>query len=147
MAVPLAYTEQELADFMHDELQDVASDLSMSPVALGSYVEAINNALLAYGVATITGITGLENIGRLRAIARVQAWKVAQARAAARYDMSDGTQSLKRSQMMTNIAKGLASAESDARAVGGGSAPVVSISPVRYSQDPYGPPPGVVRRS
>lgn len=140
MPVPTAYTEQALAEYMHAELQDVATDLEMTPVLLGSYAEAVINTLIVYGESDISTITTLTNIAKLRAFARVQAWKVAQARAAARYDMSDGTQSLKRSQIFAMIDKALASAERAAQPFGGGNAPVVAISGVRWSQDPYGPP-------
>lgn len=140
MPVPTGMTEQQLADYMQATLQDVALDLAMTPVELGSYAEAVNNALIAYGTNDAATITGLSNIATLRALARVEAWRVAHARAAARYDFQDGTQSLKRSQMFAMIEKALAAAESEAAELGGGDM-VAAIDSIHYSQDPYAPVP------
>lgn len=73
MAVPTAYTETSLAEYMRvgvlRETADVLGWDTNQPLA-----EAVTDTLIAYGVATVTTAT---NIPRLRALARVAAWQAA----------------------------------------------------------------------
>jgi hypothetical protein len=76
MPVPTSYTEHELADFMAAELGKVATLLAYAVGALdaGSYQEAVNEAIIQYGAASIALCT---DIPKVRALARVEAWKKA----------------------------------------------------------------------
>lgn len=143
MTVPASYaSEAALASYMLGVLGDVGKDLGISMVPTaegvpGDFAEPINDVLLTYGADTVGVISGTESVAKLRAIARVYAWRLALSRAAARYDFSDGTQSLKRSQVFSQIKSALAQAESDAAALGVGTAPVVKVGSISYIDDPY----------
>lgn len=136
MAVPTSYTEQQLAEYMHTVLGAVAADLGFTTVALGSYAESVNSALIVYGNTDISTITALAGIAEIRALARVQAWKLALSTLSAYYDFSDGTQSLKRSQMFAHAQEALAMAESEAAELGGGDM-AVGLDSIHWSEDPY----------
>lgn len=139
MTVPTAYTEASLAEFMIAALGDLGADLGLTGPG-ADFDEAINDVLIAYGADDIADIAGASNIAKLRALARVQAWRLAVVQAAARYDMSDGTQSLKRSQLMGAAEKALAIAEADAAVYGtsdDGSGYSVAVDAIVYSSDPY----------
>lgn len=134
MTVPTAYDESTLADFMVTALGTVAADLGLVAAA---FAESVNDVLLAYGENDIADAT---NIALLRALGRVAAWKVALTTAATFYDVSDGTQSLKRSQMLTGIKATLSAAESDAApllAEAGVGGMVATVSTLVFTEDPY----------
>lgn len=147
MPAPASYTEAQLAVYMLAELGDVGADLGLSTDTSGSLLygdltEPVNDVLLDYGTDDIASISGTENIRGLRALGAVHAWRLAQKRAAARYDVADGTQNLKRSQVFGAINKQLAAAESIAAALGYGAAGgklVVKVGAVRYVEDPFLP--------
>lgn len=135
MTAPTTYTTQELAEYMHTVLGDVAAALGWS--APDSYTEAINETLLTYGVSDIADAT---DIRKLRAIARVEAWKLAVGSLAARYDFGlADRQEFKRSQMLAGAKEALALAQADAASlgVGGGPQQVVGRTRLRYINDPY----------
>lgn len=139
MPAPTAYTEDALAAYMLQELGDVGDDLGIST---GGLAEPVNDVLLDYGTDDISTITGVKNIHGLRALAAVHAWRVAFKNATARYDMADGTQNLKRSQVLAGIAKQLLMAESVACTLGygpAGSGLKITVERVNYVQDPYLP--------
>lgn len=147
MPPPTSYTEDELASFMLAELGDVGADLGIKAdeTALGTFgdmTEPVNDVLLDYGTDDISTVTSSYAIRGLRALGSVHAWRLAQKRAAARYDMADGSQNLKRSQLFGQIAKQLQIAEGTAAALGvgaPGSTLVVKVGTIRYTQDPYAP--------
>jgi hypothetical protein len=76
MSAPTVYTEKTLADFMAAELGKVATLLGYAVGAAdaGSYQEAVNEALLWYGVTNVSQATV---ILKIRAMARVEAWRKA----------------------------------------------------------------------
>ena len=76
MAAPVSYTEKTLADFMHAELGKTGSLLAYAVGAAdaGSYQEAVNETLLNYGASTVDGAVDIQ---KLRALARVEAWRKA----------------------------------------------------------------------
>lgn len=76
MELPSVYDATNLANFMHGVLgeDDAARDLNWS-VAQGDYDEPVVETMLAYGVDDLGSVTGLENIRRLRAIARRELWR------------------------------------------------------------------------
>ena len=135
MPVPTSMTEQNVADYMHAVLSDVATDLGFTATSLGSYEEAIYDVALALGVGDVADET---DMAKLRTFARLYAWKHALAAASARYDVADGTQSLKRSQMVDGIKEALAEAQSDAsgyaEAISGFE---VTVTPISRNRDPY----------
>ncbi|MCC7017833.1 MAG: hypothetical protein IT564_11590 [Rhodospirillales bacterium] len=74
MAAPTSYTETTLREYLHGRLGSLASVLGWN-VADGSYNEAVNDVLLAYGTADITTVSGAANINLLRAYGRYFLWK------------------------------------------------------------------------
>ena len=98
MALPAAYSEQQLGVYMASVLGPTATALvwSVGDNDAGSFAEAVNDVLLAYGVATIAEAT---DIGKVRAIARWQAWRWAADALASKFDISTDGQSLSRSQL------------------------------------------------
>lgn len=131
MTLPTIYDDTTLAAFMLGVLGDVGSVLGMTT---GSFPEAINDVLLVYGVADLTDA---DDIAKVRALARVEAWKLALVNAASRYDVSDGTQSLKRSQLLAQIKTALGQAQEDASDVVDIVSATASRSSVIYADDPY----------
>lgn len=131
MTVPTVYSESVLADFMLQALGSIATVLSLDAV---SFEESVNDVLLAYGV---DDIADADDIQQLRALARVAAWKRALTEAASKYDVSDGTMSLKRSQLLTQIRATLSIAETDAAPYLDDGVAVASRSAVVYADDPY----------
>ncbi|HEY3312023.1 MAG TPA: hypothetical protein VGK00_10320 [Anaerolineales bacterium] len=76
MPIPASYTEKSLAEFMAAELGKVATLLGYAVGAgdAGAYAEAVNESILRYGAATIAEAT---DILKIRAFARVEAWRKA----------------------------------------------------------------------
>lgn len=111
MPIPAAYTEDQLALYMHRALGQVADVLGLNPVS--DYGDAVIDTLLAYGAQNISQAT---DMAKLRTLARREAWRLANDAAATRYDVNiDGAQ-MARSQLHTQIAAGLSRAETDALA-------------------------------
>ena len=135
MAVPTSYTEATLKAYMHTALGAVATALGIT-VAAGSYDEAVNETLIAYGVSDVTSAT---NMRKVRSLARREAWRTAQASAAGRFDFSADGASYSRSQMHSMIATALATAESDAAQYDAAGAYTVTIGRIEY-EDPYQAP-------
>lgn len=75
MSVPTSYTEATLKAFMHSVAGGNATIMGWT-VDGGSYDEAVNSALMAFGETTIGNITGLTNIVKLRAFAVVELWRM-----------------------------------------------------------------------
>lgn len=104
MAIPAGYTEETLAQYMYslitndDAVNEFATALRWS-VANGSYQDAVDEAIAAYGVDDITAISGRENIRRLRAVARVELWRSVVQRTVPSYQVSDGTTTTSRNQL------------------------------------------------
>lgn len=131
--VPTAYTEATLATMMHTVLSDVAADLGF--VDPDSYSEPIIDVELALGVDDVADET---DIAKIRAFARVAAFKHAITAASARYDSADGTQSLKRSQMAAQLREALTLAEAEAAAFPAANTSYeVTVSRVDRPLDPY----------
>lgn len=132
MPAPAAYSEAELATYMHTVLGNTAAELGW--VAATSYTEAVYETLLAYGVATIALAA---NIRKLRALARVQAWRLVVQQTAAEHDYQpgSGTTGFRRGQIQAQAIAALAIAERDAAEYD--DRYVVTVSPVRRAHDPY----------
>lgn len=134
MAAPTTYTETELATFMLAELGNVAAALGW---AVQTNVQpAIDETLLVYGVDSIAEVTGRENIRKLRAFARVEAWRLAVNSLAADYDFKADGGDYKRSQLHDQAGQALERAQADA-AEFDVSVNVISRDAVVSIHDPY----------
>lgn len=71
MPVPTSYTETGLADYMKSVLAETAEAINWITTP-GSYQEAVNETLIAYGVDDIAEAT---DIKKLRVIARREVWR------------------------------------------------------------------------
>lgn len=113
MSIPAAYTEKTLGQYMQTLLGKVAGALALTagPADAGDFAEAVNDALLAYGTSDISTITGLANITKLRALARVAAWQYVVTNFAALYDFSADGGSYSRSQLYKQAKESLALAQ------------------------------------
>lgn len=134
MPAPTAYTEESLAEYMHTMLGPVASSLGYE-VETGSYGEAVNDALLMYGVDDIATVSGRENITRLRLLARWCAWKMVADHTAGDHDFSADGGSFSRSQINAQARKRLQDMESEVLAVD--PAYSVEVVKVTHKHDPY----------
>lgn len=142
MALPSAYTETELATYMHAILGPVAATLGWS-VAAGSYDEAINETLGAYGVDDIADVATRANIVKLRTLARREVWRAVVQATASHYDVNADGSSRHRSQIQAQALVALERAEIDALPYD--AAYTVGVHPVHYGRygderDPYEPP-------
>lgn len=137
MSIPTSYTEKQLAEFMHVSLGKVAKalDLHFDPSGPGDYAEAVNDALLTYGTDTITTITGVTNIQKIRVLARVAAWQYVVTNFAALYDFSADGASYNRSQLFKNAQESLKLAEQQALPYSSNYS--AKIVPVDHKHDPY----------
>ena len=121
MPVPTAYTEAELAAYMHSSLSTIAVEEGWS-VAGGSYDEAVVETLLSYGVDTIADATGIQ---RLRIIARREAWRAMAQALAGNADVEVDGVSAKRSQRHQHALKMMQSADEELAAYDSGARPSV----------------------
>jgi hypothetical protein len=133
MASPTAYTETSLALYMVNVAGEVVTILGWEAMSL-PVTEAVNEAVLAYGVTDITTVTEPADIRSLRAVARREIWRAIVGALTSFHDYSapDG-QSIRESQLQDQAEKALALAEADCVALGvdaGGY--VVSSERVRY---------------
>lgn len=129
MALPTSYTEQGLKLYMLTSLGSIAQAMSLT---IESFGEAVNEALGQYGVSAIADAT---DITKLRAIARVEALKLAKAEAALAYDFDADGASYKRSQMAANIDRLLEAAKAEAMRYS--SEYAITTGSMAYSNDPY----------
>lgn len=135
MPAPTTYTEAQLAAYVVTALGETASALGWvtAPTVTPALQEAVNDTLLLYGVNDIANAT---DPGKLRAFARVAAWRAALASLAARFAFSTDQQEFKRSEMFRMAQANLAQAEADATPFGlVGQAAVVGK--VEWADDPY----------
>lgn len=122
MTAPTSYTEDGLRTYMHSIIahDDTCSELASSmawAVASSAYDEAINEALLVYGTADITTISGIGNIRQLRAIARMELWRLVAGRTVDKYQTSEGAVSISKNQIHEHAVVMLDMAESEAAAL------------------------------
>jgi hypothetical protein len=115
--VPTAFTEAALADYLHDVLGQTADALGLSPGGdtdgRGSLAPAVWQTVWAYGDG-ITAPGQADDLPRLLALARREAWRLAAGRAAGEFDFSSAGTSETRSQLRRHIADQLKAAEDDA---------------------------------
>lgn len=131
MAAPTSYTETSLKQFMGRALGAVADVLGWT-IHEGDYDEAVNETLLAYGVADIASAT---DIRKLRTLARREVWRAAMAELSTDYDYSKQGDRSSRSQAFAQAQKMFAMAETDAARYDT-DANSVAVETVAYA-DPY----------
>ena len=139
MAVPIGYTETTFKTYLHGRLGGLAAALHWS-VASGSYDEALNDTLLAYGQDDITLITGSGNINLFRAYGRYFLWKsVVEATVnEIDYTHADSGATYKHSQINKQARDAMKDAANDIAALGGDvSGYQVESYPIQYTDDLY----------
>ncbi len=111
--LPATYNESTLANFMLAVTRDIAQKLAFT---VSEFQESVNDTLIAYGVETIGEAT---DAAKLRAIARVMAWRTIVEAASGEFDSSTdsggGSVWQKRQQLQSNAESALKRAEAAAR--------------------------------
>lgn len=136
MAIPSSYTEFTLASYMLTVTTNVAAALGWDA---DNFEEAVNDALVAYGVTDIADAT---DIAKLRAIAKVEAWRAVVDGTAADIEFTADGANFKRNQMHSQALAALERAQAEAVAKGYISlepaieAPAIALGVMQWS-DPY----------
>lgn len=141
MAMPAGYTEATLKAYMHAVLGPVATTLGWT-VDGGSYNEAANEAIAAYGVDDVETVAGRDAIRALRAVARREAWRAVMQATASHYDLTTDGASRHRSQMHAQAREMFALADGECTALGVDASSAtyqVGADPIGYG-DPYAAP-------
>lgn len=133
MPAPTAYTEPELCQFLVLQLGELAPALAWVPED-PRVQEAVTDALLAYGAATIAAAT---DIAVLRAHGRVAIWRAVARATAGHYRFGADQMTFDRAQVHEHAVAMLAEAEREAGAAGAGPALVVATVVRDSSSDPY----------
>jgi hypothetical protein len=131
MTVPTAYTASQLQAFMLRTTGNLGTVLSLTTI---DFEDAVTDVLLGYGVNTIESAS---DIAKLRALAKVEAWKVAKAKAAGRTDFDADGASFTRSQLIEQAQSNLEMAEQEAMVHGGLAGYAVTTAVFTYPGDPY----------
>lgn len=134
MALPTAYTEAELAAFIHAELGGVATALGWT-VDGGSYDEAVNDALYLANVSDIASVSGSDAVFRLRRLAMLAAWRRVVAAVSLDYDFSADGGDYSRSQVAAQAAARVRELETETAGYRGDYA--VEIQRVDHTHNPY----------
>lgn len=136
MPLPTSYSEPTLAAFMVTELGPIAPTLGWTS-STTRVLEAV------YDVAGLLGaaIADVEDVPKLRTLARWRIWMAAESATVDQYDLSAGNTRLSRSQLYDHIAKQLQRAEAAAQvypeAQQSGAGGVVSVTSLFSTEDPY----------
>lgn len=145
MAVPTAYTTTSLAVYLKyvpGDIIDVLGWNTDSP----QVQEAVNDALLEYGVTDAASITGTDEIRRLRALGRRAIWRAIVQATANWYGITDNGQVLDRQQVHAQALLAFEQADNDCRAAGADPALAVNVIHVQRVRDPYAVIPDAERR-
>lgn len=129
MPLPTSYNEATLAAYMVSSLGGLASVLGIDDTSM---FEAVNDVTQACGVADIATVT---DVGKVRALARVAALRVAQTTATGWYDFAADGGDYKRSQVASQLETMLAAAERDTLVYAAGYS--VEVGTMTYVADPY----------
>ena len=134
MAIVTSYaTEDHLGSYMLVTLGRVAETLGWrTPQDLA---EPVQETLWAYGASDVASITGEDNLRRLRALARVEAWRAAKANLAAMHDFTTPEGSASKDQLYRHVSEMLADAQ--AAAAPYSRAYTIAIDRITYPHDPY----------
>lgn len=134
MPAPSTYSESQLAQYMHDILGETAVVLGLDPTT-DDYQESINETLLEMGVSLISEITTVDDIRRLRTLARRNAWKHVVSTTAGNYAFSADGGTYNREQIHAHALNNLALAEADAAEYSDRYR--IQIDRIDYKHDPY----------
>lgn len=134
MPVPSAYTETELSQFMIDTLGDVASVINRT--SIGDYEEEVIDALLLYGVTTVADAS---NIAKIRACAKVAAWRKALTNLITRYNFQTDQQRFERIEMAKMARNALLMAEEEAASHGAILGSTVEVGAFSFPEGAYDP--------
>lgn len=132
MAIPSSYSEVSLAAYMLSVTGNVAAALGWTA---SDFTEAVNDALVAYGVPDIANAT---DIAKLRALAKVEAWRAVVDGTAADIEFTADGANFKRNQMHQQAVAALERAQSEATARGYADSyvPAIQVGAVQW-KDPY----------
>jgi hypothetical protein len=130
MAIPTAYTEQELSEYMLSVTSAVSETVGETGLQSWHFAEAVNDVLVAYDV---TDIADAIDIAKLRSLAKVEAWRTVIGYLMTAYDFSADGASYKRSQMLAAAEKAMASAQADAEVNGYSTAYAIQMGTIIYS--------------
>jgi hypothetical protein len=129
MPVPTSYTEDTLKTFMITALSKAATAIGLTVSDMG---EAVIQTLVEYGVTDITDAT---NIAKLRALAKINAWRTALASVSADYNFADAGARYDRSQVSMMIREYLKGALLEALPYDPNY--LIEVDRVDQVQDPY----------
>lgn len=136
MPIPTTYTEGELAVYMHATLGELAAWLALTPNT-SSYDQQITDTLIAYQVIDIASAN---DIAKLRAIAKREAWRMAMERTAIAYNISADDQRFDREKIHEHCRNMFDRASSAAaQYVGDDPSYSVQIYTMVDPNDPYRP--------
>lgn len=105
MGIPTSYTVEMLKAYMIGRVANIAALLGLTPA---HFDEAINDALLAYGVTDIASAT---SIAKIRALAHLEAWRVIRDAASGEYQFAVDGGNYNRKQIFDNAQAILAQLE------------------------------------
>jgi hypothetical protein len=133
MPAPTSYNEDGLKAFMLGQVGNMGAVLGLD---VNSFTEAVSDTLLAYGVPDVALAL---DIPKLRALARVEAWRVAVQQAAGRYDFQTQNAKHSRSALFAQAKEGLTLALADASGYASltSNDNVIGISGFAYADNPY----------
>lgn len=137
----MIYTEQSLAEYMERVLGQTGAQIGLS-AASADFELAVEDAVLTYGsgitIDTAGVIVGATDITKLRALAKVEAWRTAVNATAGDYQYSTDGETRLRQQRHEQCKKLLALAVGEAARYGA-SGMKVGVWPLVQRQDRYGP--------
>lgn len=141
MPAPTAYSESALRLFVVERLSDVAVVLGWAgPEPQITRVLWATERAYSAAVIEISDIADATDMPKLEAIAEREAWKAARNALAARVNMSGAGTSMSLSQQFDHAKEMFDQAESECMAlgIGQGGAYAVTVSPIVFTEDPYG---------
>lgn len=137
MPPPTSYSEQSIAEYIHQELGELPDRLGWS-VAAGSYTEIVNSVLLGLDITDLSTWTGSSAIEQLRALACYRGWHQVVKALASKYQFATDFQAFQRQQMQAMALKSLALAERDCQDAGlEVSSWEVLVTSLEDPHDPY----------
>lgn len=127
--IPTIYTESTLAAYMLTCLKDVATQMAWT--TLTDVQEAVNEALLAYGV---TDVASASDIRKVRKLARREIWRQVASATAGNFAFSADGASFSRQQIHEHAMQEFNVAVAEAAEYDGFSVKVVKVD---WTQDPF----------
>lgn len=140
MPAPTAYTEQQLAIYMLSSIGNLGTVLELTA---DHFREAVNDTLLAYG--DVDSIGDADDIKKLRALAKVEAWRVAVEQSSGMYNFQSHDGRYDRATIHAQALVGLGLAENAAAIYTvvddtDNASYTVGVSRFTHAYDPYAQP-------